>query len=189
MSAPQDRNAKGAAAMSASLDPQPLAESVVDGIIAQFPDRTGDVLGILEALQEAHPLKFLPMATLDGVARRTGISRSQIFGVVTFYAFFNLEPQGRHAVTVCRGTACHTRGSKHLLDGLHRALGLHPPAEAEGAAPACTTPDYRLTVRTVACFGQCALAPVVTVDHAIYGNMTDLKLRKLVAGVEGGHTP
>jgi NADH-quinone oxidoreductase subunit E len=168
---------------------QPLAPSVVDEAIARHPDRTGDVLGILEELQEAHPLKFLPQSTLEYVARQTGVARAQIFSVVTFYAFFNLKPQGRHTVTVCRGTACHTRGSKALLTALQQAAGIRPPEDEDTGETSFTTPDHHLTVRTVACFGQCALAPVVTVDHAIYGHVTDFKLRKLVASLEGNAAP
>jgi NADH-quinone oxidoreductase subunit E len=175
--------------MIATEQSTPLTEQVIDGVIARHPGKTGDVLSILEKLQEEHPLKFLPEATLDCVARKTGISRSQIFSVVTFYAFFNLQPQGRHTVTVCRGTACHTRGSKQLLDSLKASAGIRDAEEDDSAATSFTTPDFRLTIRTVACFGQCALAPVAAIDHAIYGHIGDFKLRKLVAAIEGGKTP
>ena len=165
----------------------PLAEAVIDEIIARHPDRTGDVLGILEEIQQRHPLKFLPAPTHDLVARKIGVSRSQILSVVTFYAFFNLKPQGRHTVTVCRGTACHTRGSKQLLDGLKASAGFDD--DGTGSATSFTTPDYRLTLRTVACFGQCALAPVAAIDHEIYGHVSDFKLRKLVAAIDPGASP
>ncbi|MCE9614348.1 MAG: NAD(P)H-dependent oxidoreductase subunit E [Lentisphaerae bacterium] len=170
--------------MLTEADSRPLTREVVDAVIARHPDRTGDVLGILEELQEAHPLKYLPQATLELVASLTGVARAQVFSVVTFYAFFNLKPQGRHTVTVCRGTACHTRGSKALLTTLEHAAGVQHVEDEDGTATSFTTPDHHLTVRTVACFGQCALAPVVTVDHAIYGRVTDHKLRKLVAALE-----
>ena len=96
--------------MITAAEIRPLSEQVIDEIIARHPDKTGDVLSILEEVQETHPLKFLPAETLDLVAQKVGVARSQILSVVTFYAFFNLKPQGRHTVTVCRGTACHTRG-------------------------------------------------------------------------------
>ena len=165
-----------------AVDIQPLAEEIIDEIIARHPDKTGDVLSILEEIQDRHPLKFLPEQTHDYVARKMGISRSQILSVVTFYAFFNLEPQGRHTVTICRGTACHTRGSKQLHDSLKSAAGL---LDDEEGASSFTTPDHALTVRTVACFGQCALAPVAAIDHDIYGHVSDFKLRKLVAAIDG----
>ena len=162
---------------------QPLPEEVIDEIIARHPDRTGDVLSILEDTQARHPLKYLPVETQAYVARKMGLACSQILSVVTFYAFFNLQPQGRHTVTICRGTACHTRGSKQLLDALKSAAGLNADEEN---ANSFTTPDHAMTIRTVACFGQCALAPVAAIDHEIYGHVSDFKLRKLVAEIEGG---
>ena len=164
---------------------EPLDEKTVDDVIARYPNKTGDLLSILEELQKAHPASYLPPQTLEMVASKTGISRSQVFSVVTFYAFFNLKPQGRHTLTVCRGTACHTRGSKQLLDTLKSAAGIPPDADGDGGT-SFTTPDLELTVRTVACFGQCAMAPVVEIDHTIHGQMTDYKLRKQVAAVTGG---
>jgi len=165
---------------------KPLPNQVIDEIIARHPDRTGDVLGVLEEIQKRHPLQYLPEETQAYVAQKMGLSRSQILSVVTFYAFFNLRPQGRHTVAVCRGTACHTRGSKALLDTLKVAAGF-PADDGEAGAPtSLTTPDFRLTIRTVACFGQCALAPVAAIDHDIYGHVSDLKLRKLVAAIDDG---
>ncbi len=164
----------------------PLSEQVIDEVIARHPDKTGDVLSILEEIQELHPLKYLPAETQDYVARKMGISRSQILSVATFYAFFNLRPQGRHTVTVCRGTACHTRGSKQLLDSLKAGAGFHEDDEQGGSMNSFTTPDFKLTIRTVACFGQCALAPVAGIDHEIYGHVSDFKLKKLVSAIDGG---
>ena len=163
----------------------PLAEALIDEIIARHPDRTGDVLAILEEIQQRHPFNYVPPETPELVARKMGVARSQILSVLTFYSFFNLKPQGRHTVAVCRGTACHTRGSKQLLDGLKAAAGFLGDGEVtpESGATSFTTPDCRMTVRTVACFGQCAQAPVVAIDHEIHGHFTDFKLRKLVAAI------
>ncbi len=164
----------------------PLPDEVIDAVIARHTDRTGDVLGVLEELQQRHPLQYLPTETQASVARKMGVAQSQIYSVVSFYAFFNRQPQGRHTVAVCRGTACHTRGSKALLDALKASAGFHPDDEATEGATSFTTPDCQLTIRTVACFGQCALAPVAAIDEAIHGHVTDLKLRKLVAAISDG---
>ena len=169
-----------------AAEAKPLPEEVIDEIIARHPDKTGDVLSILEEIQERHPLKYLPAETHAYVAQKMGVSRSQILSVVTFYAFFNLKPQGRHTVTVCRGTACHTRGSKPLLDSLKANAGFHENDEEAASSTSFTTPDFGLTIRTVACFGQCALAPVAAIDHDIYGHVNDFKLRKLVAAIDDG---
>lgn len=154
-----------------------LDERIIDEIVAKYPEPTGDVLSILEALQQRHPHRCLPRATLAKVAQKVGLSRSQIYSVATFYSFFNLEPQGRHTLSVCRGTACHTRGSRALLDWLANRFAV-PPAKREGHS--FTSEDRAVTVRVVACFGQCALAPVVEADGEIHGHMTEMKLRALV---------
>jgi NADH-quinone oxidoreductase subunit E len=102
--------------------------------------------------------------------------------VATFYALFNLEPQGTHTVSICRGTACHTRGSRVLLERLKLEMGLRDGPEGLGEADklSYTTPDRRFTIRTVACFGQCALAPVVEVNHAIRGHVKERGLLREV---------
>jgi NADH-quinone oxidoreductase subunit E len=105
--------------------------------------------------------------------------------VVTFFALFNLEPQGDHTICICRGTACHTRGSRNLLQRLRLELGL-PEEGQDGADKICaTTPDRRFSLRTVACFGQCALAPVVEVDHSIFGHMNEQALHRELEQLNG----
>jgi NADH-quinone oxidoreductase subunit E len=130
------------------------------------------------------------METLEYVAARMGLPQAQVYSVATFYALFNLEPQGSHTVSICRGTACHTRGSRALLERLKLQLGLRDPPEEAGGADklTLTTLDRRFTIRTVACFGQCALAPVVEVDHAIRGHVKEQALMREVDQLrkEGG---
>ena len=147
----------------------------LDRIIAGQAGRPGALLGILQRLQEESHNKYLPMGTLEYVAKRTGIPQSQVFSVASFYSLFNLEPQGDHIVAICRGTACHTRGSRPLLQRVKLQLGLRD-AGIDADKVSLTTPDLQFTVRTVACFGQCALAPVVEVDHAIRGHVTEQAL-------------
>ncbi len=157
-----------------SLDEQSFA----DRVIAERTGKPGALLGILEQLQEHNPHKFLSPEILEYVAEKTEIPLAQIHSVVTFFALFNLEPQGEHSICICRGTACHTRGSRNLLQRLRLELGL-PEESEDGADKLCvTTPDKRYSLRTVACFGQCALAPVVEVDHEIYGHMNEQMLHR-----------
>ena len=151
----------------------------IDRIIERFRGRPGALLGILEAVQEHNPRKFLRGDELRYIADKANLSVSQVFSVATFYALFNLSPQGDHTICICRGTACHTRGSRNLLQRLRLDLGI--PEDSEGADKLCyTTPDRRFSLRTVACFGQCALAPVVEVDHAIFGHMNERALHREV---------
>ena len=162
--------------MPLSLDEQAFADRTIAGLGGS----PGALLGILERIQEHHPNKFLSAEILEYVAEKTDIPLARIYSVVTFFALFNLEPQGEHTICICRGTACHTRGSRNLLQSLRLELGL--PGESEdGADKLCvTTADRKYSLRTVACFGQCALAPVVEVDHAIFGHMNEQALHREV---------
>jgi NADH-quinone oxidoreductase subunit E len=159
----------------ASVLPRVEDQDLLDRIIAEQGGRPGSLLSILEKLQEQHRNKYLPMETLEYVALRTGVPQAQVYGVATFYALFNLEPQGVHTVAICRGTACHTRGSRALLERVKLQLGLRETQDGADKLT-LTTPDRRFTIRTVACFGQCALAPVVEVDHAVRGHVKEQAL-------------
>jgi NADH-quinone oxidoreductase subunit E len=153
----------------------PEDQDFIDRIIGEQAGHPGALLGILEKLQERNRHKYLPMETLEYVAARTGVPQSQVYSVATFYALFNLDPQGTHTVAICRGTACHTRGSRALLERVKLQLGLQEVVDNADKLT-LTTPDRRFTIRTVACFGQCALAPVVEVDHAIRGHVREQAL-------------
>jgi NADH-quinone oxidoreductase subunit E len=159
----------------ASVLPRVEDQDLLDRIIAEQGGRPGSLLSILEKLQEQHRNKYLPMETLEYVALRTGVPQAQVYGVATFYALFNLEPQGVHTVAICRGTACHTRGSRALLERVKLQLGLRETQDGADKLT-LTTPDRKFTIRTVACFGQCALAPVVEVDHAVRGHVKEQAL-------------
>jgi NADH-quinone oxidoreductase subunit E len=165
----------------------PAEKLFIDQVIARLSDRPGSLLGILEAVQEHHPHKYLPPETLEYVAAKTSLPLARVYSVATFYALFNLQPQGDNTVCICRGTACHTRGSRNLLQGVRLELGLGMPDEStdgESDKILLTTPDQKFTVRTVACFGQCALAPVVEVNHRICGHVNERTLQREIQNIE-----
>ncbi len=166
-----------------------LQQSDLDKIILKFQNKPGSLLGTLEEIQNLNPQKYLPVEVLEYVSEKTGVPLSRIYSVVTFYAFFNLKPQGKHSIIICRGTACHTRRSKNLLEYLKTMLGLHEDESQEGEKLFLTTVDNKFTLRTVACFGQCALAPVVEIDGKIYSHMTENKLKDIVKQVAAGRRP
>ena len=169
-------------AMAVPATLKPDDQAFADRVIAEHAGQPGSLLSILERVQERHPHKYLSPEVLEYVADRTDLPLSQVYSVATFFALFNLEPQGEHTICICRGTACHTRGSRSLLERLRFELGLHDTEE--GADKIClTTPDRRFSLRTVACFGQCALAPVVEVDHSIYGHMNEQTLHREVEAI------
>ncbi len=161
----------------------------IDQVIVSKNERPGALLGILEAVQEHHPHKYLPMETLEYIAVKTQTPLSRVYSVATFFALFNLQPQGDNTICICRGTACHTRGSRNLLASLRLELGLALEDESDGGGAdkiLQTTPDQKFTVRTVACFGQCALAPVVEVNHHICGHANERTLQREIQTIERG---
>ena len=160
-------------------------QDFVDRLIAEHSGRPGALLTILEKVQDRHPSKYLSTEVLEYVAAKTDIPLAQIHSVVTFFALFNLEPQGANTICVCRGTACHTRGSRGLLERLKLEMGLNEHTEEpEADKLSLTTPDRKYTIRTVACFGQCALAPVVEINHSIFGHMNERALRNEIDVLE-----
>jgi len=159
----------------------PITQALMDQICERHRGRPGELLGVLGTLQNLHPHKFLPPETLEYVAEKVGVPVSQVFSVATFYAFFNLRPQGEHTLVVCRGTACHTRGSKARFEALKRMLNLKEEETADKVF--LTTADKKFTIKTVACFGQCALAPVVEVDGRMESHVTEVCLKELLNGL------
>jgi NADH-quinone oxidoreductase subunit E len=155
----------------------------IDGLVAEKAERPGALLGVLEAVQAHNRHKYLPREVLEYVAAKTRVPLSRVYSVATFYALFNLEAQGDHTISICRGTACHTRGSRNLLQSVRLNLGLERGSGEQEQAQA-TTADHRFTVRTVACFGQCALAPVVEVNHRICGHVNERTLKREIENLD-----
>ena len=169
-------------------EPLPAAEKVfIDQLISNLRGRPGSLLGVLERVQEHNPHKYLSPETLKYVAAKTETPLSRLYSVATFYALFNLQPQGDNTICICRGTACHTRGSRNLLQSVRLELGLgslESNEESDSGKGIDTTPDNKFTVRTVACFGQCALAPVVEVNHRICGHVNERTLQREIQTIE-----
>jgi NADH-quinone oxidoreductase subunit E len=171
---------------TAQLASQSAEQAFIDQVIAKQSGRPGELLGILEAVQERSPHKYLSQGTLQYIANRLDIPLARVYSVATFYALFNLEPQGDNTICICRGTACHTRNSRALLESLRLelGLGLDNDDQPEADKLTLTTADQKFTVRTVACFGQCALAPVVEINHRICGHVNERTLQREVRSLE-----
>jgi len=163
-----------------------LTPEEMDKIIGKYQGKPGQLLGVLEKLQEANPHHYLPTSAMEYVSKKLKVPLSNVYSVATFYTFFNLKPQGEHYICVCRGTACHTKGSKVILEGMHDILKLKEPID-ESEKVFLTTEDKKITIKTIACFGQCALAPVVEVDGLIFNNMTIEKMKKIIDTLQKGH--
>ncbi len=156
----------------------------IDSIIDSCKEKPGSLLSALEQAQQNDPRKYLSEATLRRISAKLGVPLSKVYSVATFYSFFSLKPQGEHVIVVCRGTACHTRGSLALLNESLSRLGIKEFKEEEENS--ATSSDSFATIRTVACFGQCALAPVIMVDGKVLSRMTVGKLVSLIEKMKKG---
>lgn len=137
----------------------------VRAVISRYQGEKWALIPLLQKIQEE--FGYVPPGAIDPIAESLGLFPSQVQGVITFYSQFYTSPRGQHIVRVCRGTACHVRGSKTILKLTKQRLGV---AENE------TTPDYKYTLETVACIGCCALAPNMVIGNTIYGKLNPRKL-------------
>jgi NADH:ubiquinone oxidoreductase subunit E len=141
----------------------------LEKILASYTGEREELIPILQETQEA--FRYLPAAALKEIARFLSISTNTVYGVATFYAQFKLTPLGKKVIRVCRGTACHVRGSAKVLAEMEKQLGIKAGE---------TTPDMAYTLETVACIGACALAPTMTIDGETHGKMTTKKVAEVL---------
>jgi len=139
-------------------------------VLAPYRGQRGALIPVLQKVQEE--IGYLPEEAISEIAKFLGLSQNEIYGVATFYAQFRFERQGEHTVKVCQGTACYVQGGRRILDTVEQELGIQPGG---------TTEDYKFSLERVACFGSCALAPVMVVDKTFYGRMTTAKARQQLA--------
>ena len=152
------------------FDESPLEfEDQLTEIFKKIEGRPEDLIPVLQRVQAA--LGYLPEKALLEIAYKMALPSAKVFGVATFYTQFRLRPVGKHIIRVCRGTACHVRGSGRILKGIQAQLKV---------APGETTKDRLFTLETVACFGSCALAPVLVIDEAVHGRMNSSKAQKFL---------
>ena len=151
----------------------PDTKQELDDILSQHEIERGELIPILQAAQER--FGYLPEEVIAKIARFLQLPPSAVYGVSTFYAQFKFTPTGKKMIKVCRGTACHVRGASRILQELEKELGIKPGE---------TTEDLEYSLETIACFGSCALAPVIVVDKTVYGRMTPKKVGQILAGNE-----
>lgn len=131
-----------------------------------------DEKNLIPVLQQAQAeYGYLPEEVLKEVAVKLDLSLSQVYGVVTFYTQFHLEPRGENIIRVCTGTACHVRGAGEVLDVLKEELGVDSGE---------TTEDLKFTLETVACIGACGLAPVIMVNDNTHGRLNPDSTREVL---------
>lgn len=144
--------------------------ALLDGILTSFQiANDGDLIPILQQIQKEYG--YLPPDVLLEVSKKTGIPAGRIYGVVTFYEQFHLEPHGHHTIKCCRGTACHVKGGHNMIRTIAKTLDID-----EGQ----TTEDMRFTFETVACLGTCFLAPAMMVNNDYYGHLNASKVKSIL---------
>ena len=136
-------------------------EQQLQSIFENYEGERSELIPILQDVQ--NEIGYLPREAMTRTAGFLRLPESMVYGVVTFYAQFYLTPQGKHKVKICQGTACHVRGADEIVEAVRRKLGVDPGE---------TTEDFEFSVEGVACFGSCALAPVMVVDGKVYGKVT-----------------
>lgn len=142
----------------------------VSAVLAAHPEaRRDSLIPILQEVQEREG--YLSPAAVRQIARHLHLPASKVFGVATFYNQFRFKPVGRHHIQVCRGTACHVKGSAAVLDALTQELTI---------LAGDTTPDGDFSIEVVACIGACGLAPLLCVNGAFYGDMCPKKTRRML---------
>lgn len=141
--------------------------------LKQFGKSRGNLIPLLQKVQGK--LGYISQEAMLEIAERLGISAIDVYSVVTFYNQFRLTPPGKHAIKVCKGTACHMKGGYITLDAWKRRLGID-----QGE----TTPDREFDLDTVVCVGCCAMAPVTVVDNKPYANVEPTKVDDILLSFE-----
>ena len=139
-------------------------------ICDRYKDEKTPLMMILSDIQREYG--YIPLEVQEIVSEKTGISVAEIYGVVTFYSFFSLVPNGKYVIGCCLGTACYVKGAQQVIDKFSEILGIKPGE---------TTQDGLFTIDALRCIGACALAPAVTINGKIYPRVNVKDVEKIVA--------
>jgi NADH:ubiquinone oxidoreductase subunit E len=151
------------------MEPKKIDWKILKSIIEKHRHEKWALIPLLQEVQEA--FGYIPPEGIEPIAESLRIFPSQVQGVINFYAGFSLEPKGKYVVRVCRGTACHVKGSRSILRMMRKELNLE-----EGE----TSDDYRFTLETVACLGACFLAPTMMVNRTYFGRLSPAKVSSVL---------
>ena len=143
-------------------------EEALEKILTNYQNNEGNIITILQDVEET--FGYIPEEAVNWISKKLDVPASRFFGIVTFYAQFHLKPRGKNIITVCRGTACHVKGSERLLNKFLIELNIPPGKDI--------TDDLKFTVEKVNCVGACGIAPVIILNKEVHGKMTFDKLIK-----------
>lgn len=135
-------------------------EAQLMAVIAEHKDLDGAVIPVLHKAQEIYG--YLPIEVQEMISEGLDVPLAEIYGIVTFYTQFSLNPKGKYHIGVCLGTACYVKGSGDILDKIKEILGIE--------VGECT-PDGLFSIEATRCIGACGLAPVLTVNDDVYGRL------------------
>jgi len=143
---------------------QKLAE-----IIESHKNTRGALIPVLHEAQELYG--YLPLEVQKKVAEGLNVPLSEVYGVVTFYTQFSLNPKGKYKIQVCMGTACYVKGSGQILDKLKEKLGIN--------VGECTE-DNKFSLEACRCIGACGLAPVIMINDDVYGRLVPDEIEEII---------
>jgi len=148
---------------------QEAAAAHIREICDRYANEPTPLIMILSDIQSEYG--YIPLEVQEIVSEKTGISVAEIYGVVTFYSFFSLKPNGKYVIGCCLGTACYVKGAQQVIDKFGEILGIKPGE---------TTADGMFTIDALRCIGACALAPAVTVNGKIFPRVTVKDVDKII---------
>ena len=149
-------------------------EAELMSVIAQYKDQDGALIPVLHQAQEIYG--YLPIEVQTMIADGLSVPLAEVYGVVTFYTQFSLNPKGEYKVGVCLGTACYVKGSGDILEKFKELLKI----DVDG----CTS-DGKFSLEATRCIGACGLAPVFTINDDVYGRITADDVPGILAKYQG----
>lgn len=145
-------------------------DAKLEQVIAKYQNTDGALIPVLHEAQDIYG--YLPLEVQQKISKGLGVPLSDIYGVVTFYTQFSVNPKGQYKIGVCLGTACYVKGSGNVLDKIKEKLGID--------VGECT-PDGKFSLDATRCVGACGLAPVMTINDDVYGRLVVDDVDKILA--------
>lgn len=142
----------------------------ITDFIDALPEKKGSLIKVLHKAQEIYG--YLPMEVQQFVAKELDVSTAKVFGVVSFYSFFRMEPKGEFDISICLGTACHVKGAGEVADEFKKELDIDIGE---------TTSDGKFSITGLRCIGACGLAPVVKIGNKTYARLTPDMVKGILA--------
>jgi NADH:ubiquinone oxidoreductase subunit E len=133
------------------------------------PHLESQLIAILHKAQ--HLYGYLPRNIMDEIALEMSVPSAHIWGVATFYHYFNLSPQGKHTISMCLGTACYVKGASQVMEAIKKHLVINVGE---------VTSDGLFSMQPARCLGACGLAPVMMIDEKIHGELTPQKAIEVI---------